>query len=67
MSPAFIKGVNQYLSERPAAQEQEPQEPEGAGADTPAAEPARDIAVGELQGSGHGDIICAGQGWVLIS
>src|ERR1019366_5695924 len=46
MSPAFLKRVNEYLSEQPAAQEQEPQEPEGAGADTPEAEQA--IAVGEL-------------------
>jgi len=48
MSPAFIKGVNEYLSEQPAAQEQEPQAPEGAGADTPEAELARAIAAGEL-------------------
>jgi transposase len=47
MSPAFIKGVNQYLSEQPAAQEQERQAPEGAGADTSAAEPAQAIAAGE--------------------
>src|ERR1019366_5484912 len=45
MSPAFLKGVNEYLSEQPADQQQEPQE---AGGDTPDAKPARAIAVGEL-------------------
>jgi transposase len=38
MSPAFLKGINEYLSEQPADQQQEPQE---AGGGTPEAEQAR--------------------------
>ena len=54
MSPAFLKGVNEYLCEQPTAQGQEPQETEGTGGDTPVevekpAEPAEAmVAMGEL-------------------
>ena len=41
MSPAFLKGVNEYLCEQPADQRREA---EGAGGDTPEADPARAMA-----------------------
>ena len=51
MSPAVIKGINEYLIEQPKTEEQKPQEEEEAGADTAVevVEPAEAmVATGEL-------------------